>query len=119
MTTEQMVAELFSPFLGRGFSYEYTYEKNSDRSCVYIHRFRKGADFFDLRSVTGGDKMSFVVYAKGAYKFPNLSMRYKKQCRAFAFRHLLKRATEEENLRFLASLLSEELDGQDFFGIAL
>lgn len=51
---EETVKKLFGFLLDAGFVYEYTYDKGSDSSCVYILRFRKSRDFIDLRTVSGG-----------------------------------------------------------------
>ena len=63
---------LTKPFLDRGFVFEYTYEKGGDSSCVYIYRYRKGRNYFDLREVSGGAEMTFVVWANGEYRFPSI-----------------------------------------------
>ena len=66
------IKKLTTPFIERGFSFEYLYEKGGDSSCVYICRFRKGRDFFDWREVSGGDEINIVAYVGGEYRFPSL-----------------------------------------------
>jgi len=114
---ERELKTLFAPFLERGFSYRYTYEKGGDSSCVYIYRFQKGKDFFDLREVSGGDELNFVVYANGDYQFPALKYLYKKEWKTFSFKHLFKKPTAEEKRAFFASLICRELEKPDFFGM--
>ena len=85
---------------------------------MYIGRFRKGKDFFDWREVSGGNEINFVVFVNGEYKFPSLKYLYKKEFRAFTFKHLLKRETMAEKRDFYADLLLKELQNKpDFFGI--
>ena len=118
--TAETIKNLLAPLLEKGFSFEYTHEKGGDSSCVYIGRFRKGKDFFDWREVSGGNEINFVVFVKGEYKFPSLKDLYKKEFRAFTFKHLLKRETMAEKRDFYAKLLLKELqDKPTFFGIAL
>ena len=114
---EKEMKALFAPFLERGFSYRYTYEKGGDSSCVYIYRFQKGKDFFDLREVSGGDELNFVVYANGNYQFPSLKYLYKKEWNNFLFKHFLRKPTAEEKRAFFAELICKELEKPDFFGI--
>ena len=115
------IKNLTAPFLKKGFSFEYFYEKGGDSSCVYICRYKKGRDFFDWREVSGGNEINIVVYVNGAYDFPSLKTLYKKQYRAFALKHLLKKPTMEEKRAFTAELLNAELSSgkPDFFGITL
>lgn len=116
--TAETIKDLLSPLLEKGFTFEYTHEKGGDSSCVYIGRFRKGRDFFDWREVSGGDDINFVAYVRGEYKFPSLKYLYKKDFRAFSFKHLFKRATLMEKRKFYAELLIKELQTKpDFFGI--
>lgn len=116
--TAETIKDLLSPLLEKGFTFEYTHEKGGDSSCVYIGRFRKGRDFFDWREVSGGDDINFVAYVRGEYKFPSLKYLYKKEFRAFSFKHLFKRATLMEKRKFYAELLIKELQTKpDFFGI--
>ena len=116
---EKEMKALFAPFLDYGFTYRYFYEKGGDSSCVYIYRFQKGRDFFDLREVSGGDELNFVVYADGEYQFPSLKYRHPKEFKAFKFRHLFKKSTAEERRAVFASLLNKELAQGSFFGIKL
>ena len=116
---EKEMKALFAPFLDCGFTYRYFYEKGGDSSCVYIYRFQKGKEFFDLREVSGGDELNFVVYANGEYQFPSLKYRYPKEFKSFRLRHLFKKPTAEERRELFASLLNEELLKGSFFGIKL
>ena len=50
---EKIIEKEFAFLFEAGFYYEYTYDKGSDSSCVYIYRFRRGRDFFDFRTVSG------------------------------------------------------------------
>lgn len=108
----------FAAFLERGFSYRYFYEKGGDSSCVYIYRFQKGREFFDLREVSGGVELNFVVYSGGRYQFPLLKRLYPKEFSAFKRKHFFKRATREEQRGFFADILTRHLqENKDFFGI--
>ncbi len=117
--TAETIKNLLAPLLERGFAFTYTHEKGGDSSCVYIGRFQKGRDFFDWREVSGSDEIHFVAYAKGEYRFPSVKLLYKKELRAFALRHLFKKATLAEKRAFYATLILKELDEPDFFGITL
>ena len=118
---EKQMKERFAFFLERGFTHRYFYEKGGDSSCVYIHRFQKGKDFFDIREVSGGNEINVVIYQNGGYQFPSLKTKYKKECRAFAFKHFLKQPTLDERRAFIAELLNKELaeSGDSFYGIKL
>lgn len=108
----------FAPFLENGFSYRYTYEKGGDSSCVYIHRFQKGKDFFDLREVSGGEELNFVVYAGGVYDFPLLKRLYPKDFSAFQRKHFFRKPTKVEKRALFAEVLKKHLaQNEDFFGI--
>ena len=111
----------FSAFLERGFAYRYTYEKGGDSSCVYIYRFQKGKDFFDLREVSGGDELNFVVFANGSYQFPLLKRLYPKEFAAFRRKHFFRKATKQEKRALFALLLNQTLENADgeFFGITV
>ena len=114
---KQMKAD-FAPFLERGFSYEYTYEKGGDSSCSYIYRFKKGRDYFDIRELSGGDEINLVVHAGGEVKFPPLKYLYKKEYKAFFWKHFFKKSTREDRRKFMAELLVKHLlENPDFFGI--
>ena len=119
--TAEEYKKLCQDFLEKGFVFEYTYQKGGDSSCVYIFRFKKGKEFFDLREVSGGNELNFVVYAKGAYAFPSLKTAYPKEHRDFFFKHLFKRASASERRAFITGLLKKELKSgkTEFFGIAL
>jgi hypothetical protein len=86
---------------------------------VDICRYRKGRDFWDWREVSGGNEINIVVYVNGAYDFPSLKTMYKKEHRAFKMKHLFKKATVAERRAFVASLLINELQNPDFFGIKI
>jgi hypothetical protein len=110
----------FAAFLDNGFTYRYFYEKGGDWSCVYIYRFQKGKDFFDLREVSGGDELNFVVYARGEYQFPLLNRLYPKEFSTFRWKHFFRKATREERRALFATLLTKHLEEHaDFFGIEL
>ena len=119
--TEEEYKTLCAPFLEKGFALRYFFQKGGDSSCVYICRFQKGKEFFDLREVSGGDELNFVVYAKGAYVFPSLKSLYKKDYRVFAMKHLFKKPSASERRRFITGLLTHALaqNNTDFFGITL
>ena len=110
---------LFACFLDKGFSYRYFYEKGGDSSCVYIYRFQKGKDFFDLREVSGGDELNFVVYQNGNYQFPSLKYLYKKEFQKFNLKHFFKKPSQKEKREFFSTLLAKEAQKPDFFGIKL
>lgn len=115
------VKKLLAPFLEKGFSFEYLYQKGGDSSCVYICRFKKGKAYFDWREVSGGDEINFVVFVDGGYQFPTLKTKYKKQLRSFGLKHLFKRATIDERRSFWADILCKELSqcSNNFYGIVL
>lgn len=117
----ETIKKLTAPFLEKGFDFEYFHQKGGDSSCVYVYRFKKGRDFFDWRETSGTYEIHLVVCVNGEYRFPNLERTYKKQARAFAWKHLFKKATVEEKRVFFASLLLQELQRTptEFFGIAL
>ena len=117
---EKEMKVAFASFLEKGFSYRYTYEKGGDSSCVYIYRFQKGKDFFDLREVSGGEELNFVVFSKGQYQFPLLKRLYPKEFSAFKRKHFFRRETKEEKREFVSFLLNKHLsENQDFFGIEI
>ena len=99
----------FAAFIDKGFTYHYTYEKGGDSSCVYIFRFQKGKDFFDLREVSGGEELNFVVYCGGTYAFPLLKRLYPKEFSAFKRKHFFRKATKQERRAFFATLLNKHL----------
>lgn len=117
----ETIKKLTAPFLERGFSFEYFYQKGGDSSCVYICRYKKGKDYFDWREVSGGNEINIVVCVNGEYRFPSLKASYPKAFRAFQFRHLFKKPSVDERRAFIASLLNAELNNgnSDFFGITL
>ncbi len=116
---EEIAARYFSFLTEAGFSYEYVYDKGSDSSCVYIMRFRKGRDFLDLRTVSGGKERNVVVFSGGGYLFPDLPGRHKKLAGAFRRKHLFRRPTEEELYALEAELLKAEIENGKLFGIPL
>ena len=115
----ESIKKLMAPFLEKGFDFEYFYQKGGDSSCVYVCRFKKGKNFFDWRENSGGNEINIVVYVNGAYDFPSLKYLYKKEHRAFKAKHLFKKATIVERRAFVASLLINELQNPDFFGIKI
>ncbi|MBR2341330.1 MAG: hypothetical protein IKA72_02855 [Clostridia bacterium] len=119
LAIEKEMKSAFAYFMERGFSYRYFYEKGGDSSCAYIYRFQKGRDFFDLREVSGGNELNFVVFANGEYQFPSLKYLYKKQFRNFHLRHLFRAPTRQEKREFYAQILTEHAKSGDFFNLAL
>ena len=117
--TAETIKKLTQPILEKGFVFEYFYEKGGDSSCVYICRFKKGRDFFDWREVSGGDEINIVTFVGGEYGFPSLKFLYPKEYRAFRFKHLFRKPTVKEKREFFASLLIQELQKPDFFGIEI
>ena len=116
---EKEMKTAFAYFLERGFSYHYFYEKGGDSSCVYIYRFQKGRDFFDLRENSGGDELNFVVFANGEYQFPSLKYLYKSEFRSFKFRHLFRAPTRKEKREFFALLLTNLAKSGNFFSLEI
>ena len=117
---EKEMKAAFAAFIDKGFTYRYLYEKGGDSSCVYIYRFQKGKEFFDLREVSGGDELNFVVYARGEYQFPLLKRLYPKEFSLFKRKHFFRKASREERRQFFAELLNKHLQNNaDFFGIAI
>ena len=118
---EKEMKAAFAAFIEQGFSYRYFYEKGGDSSCVYIYRFQKGKDFFDLREVSGGEELNFVVYAGGSYQFPLLKRLFPKEFAAFRRKHFFRKATKQERRALFAELLNKRLAecSKDFFGISL
>lgn len=112
---------LTQPFLDKGFIFEYSYQKGGDSSCVYIYRYKKGNSYFDLREVSGGSEMTFVVWTNGEYQFPSLKTLFPKEYRKFKMKHFLKKATRSETRAFVTSLLKARLleTPDTFFGIKL
>lgn len=117
----EQIKNLTAPFLEKGFSFEYFYQKGGDSSCVYICRYQKGKDYFDWRENSGGSEINIVVYVNGGFVFPSLKTLYPKQHRAFKWKHFFKKPTVEQRRAFVAELLLAELsnDKSDFFGIKL
>ncbi len=118
--TAETIKNLLAPLLDKGFTFEYTYEKGGDSSCVYIGRFKKGKNFFDWREVSGSQQINFVAFVDGAYQFPSMKYLYKKELRAFALKYLFKKASFSERRAFYAELLLRDLENKtDFFGIKI
>ena len=119
--TAEEYKRLCAKFLEKGFVFEYVYQKGGDSSCVYIFRFKKGKAFFDLREVSGGNELNFVVYTNGAYAFPSLKSTHPKAYRAFKIKHLFKQPSASEKRAFITGLLTQTLEScpSDFFGIPL
>ena len=117
----QQIKKLTAPFLEKGFSFEYFYQKGGDSSCVYICRYQKGKSYFDWRENSGGKEINIVVCVNGEFRFPSLKSLYPKEYRAFAIKHIFKKASLEDRREFIATLLNAELlSGKpDFFGIPL
>ncbi len=115
---EKEMKEWFAAFLERGFTYEYLYQKGGDSSCVYIYRFQKGKEFFDLREVSGGDELNFVVYVHGEYVFPPLAKLYLKEFKLFRHKYIFRKPPQREKRKFYAAVLTKYLqDHESFFGI--
>ena len=117
----ERIQSLMQPFLEKGFSFEYTYQKGGDSSCVYIYRFKKGRNFFDWRETSGTYEIHLVINVGGQFLFPDPKKKYTKQARAFRWKHLFKEATVDEKRAFFAQLLLQELqeNPKEFHGIAL
>ena len=117
----QQIKKLTAPFLEKGFSFEYFYQKGGDSSCVYICRYQKGKSYFDWRENSGGKEINIVVCVNGEFRFPSLKSLYPKEHRAFTIKHIFKKASVEDRREFIATLLNAELlSGKpDFFGIPL
>ncbi len=112
---------LMTPFLERGFVFEYFYEKGGDSSCVYVCRFKKGKDYFDWRETSGETQVHLMAYVNGEYRFPSIQSMFPKESRMFAVKHLFRKATFDEHRDFVAELLNKELasDKDEFLGITL
>ena len=117
----EKIKKLTAPFLEKGFSFQYFYQKGGDSSCVYICRYQKGKSYFDWRENSGGKEINIVVCVNGEFRFPSLKSLYPKEHRAFQIKHIFKKASVEERRKFIATLLNAELlSGKpDFFGIPL
>lgn len=116
---ENLIKAELDVFLQGGFTYEFTYDKSTDTSCVYIHRFKRGSEVVEIRTVTSGKNIKLVINRGGSYQFPNLTARYQKEANAFKFSHIFKKATEEEQWKFFLSLMKKECEKGEFFGIKL
>ena len=117
----EKIKKLTAPFLEKGFSFAYFYQKGGDSSCVYICRYQKGKSYFDWRENSGGKEINIVVCINGEFRFPSLKSLYPKEHRAFAIKHIFKKASVEDRREFIATLLNAELlsGKSDFFGIPL
>jgi len=116
---EKLIRSALSPLEEKGFKYESLYEKSSDSACVYIYRFHKGGEYFDVRTVIGSGEYNTEAYVGGRHRFPNLKTKYKAEWRRFKLSHLFKKASEEEILSFVCSLILKECDGGEVFGIKI
>ena len=112
---------LMTPFLERGFVFEYFYEKGGDSSCTYVCRFKKGRDYFDWRETSGENEVHLMAFVNGVYLFPSVKTMFPKECRVFTVKHILKKATFQEKRKFVAELFKRELllNKADFLGIPL
>ena len=119
--TADKVKTLMQPLLDKGCFFEYFYEKGGDSSCVYIYRFHRGRNYFDIREVSGGKELNFVVCTNGAFFFPPLQILYKQEYHAFKRKHFFRRATVNDRRALIAEVLNKELakNKPDFFGIKL
>ncbi len=118
--TAEIMKKLNARFLDeRGFSFEYFQEKGGDSACVYICRFRKGKNYFDLREPSGRYELNLMVYANGQYFFPSLKTLFPKEYRAFRWKHLFSKATVNDHRAWVAQMLEKEWNSPkpDFFGI--
>ncbi len=106
-----------------GFTYEYTYDKGSDSSCVYVHRFRKGKDKFEIRVLSGAESISVVAYVGGEYRFPNVKKQYPNLWRARAHARgvfkIFRKPTEEDTWNFYAAVIEAEAKNSAIFGIPI
>ncbi len=122
LKSEQQIKGLLAPFLDRGWRFEYTYQKGGDSSCVYIYRFIKDSNrYFEWRETSGVYEIHLFVCVNGEYRFPDPIKKYKKQARAFWWKHLFSKASVEEKRDFFGSLLRLELENNpnNFYGIDL
>ena len=119
--TADKVKNLMQPLIDKGCFFDYFYEKGGDSSCVYICRYKKGKDFFDWREVSGAQEIHIVVCVNGEFQFPSLKYLFKKEHKAFKWKHIFSKPTYAEKRAFVASLLCKELASgkPDFFGIKL
>ena len=116
----EQIKKLTAPFLEKGFTFTYFYQKGGDSSCVYICRFQKGKNYFDWRENSGGNEINIVVCVNGEFAFPSLKSLYPKRYRVFTIKHLFKKATIDERRAFVAEILKEELATKpNFFGIEI
>ena len=115
------IKQLMSPFLEKGFVYEFFYEKGGDSSCTYVCRFKKGRDYFDWRETSGENEVHLMAYVDGQYRFPSVKTMFPKEYRVFTVKHILKKATFQEKRIFVAELLKGELASgkSEFLGIPI
>ena len=115
------IKQLMSPFLEKGFVYEFFYEKGGDSSCTYVCRFKKGRDYFDWRETSGENEVHLMAYVDGQYRFPSVKTMFPKEYRVFTVKHILKKATFQEKRSFVAELLKGELASgkSEFLGIPI
>ena len=120
MPMADIFKEYNAPFLTeRGFTFVYFHEKGGDSSCVYICRFQRGRDYFDLRETSGKYELNVMVYGGGQYFFPDMQRLYKKEYKAFKRKHFFSKATINEYRLWVSQMLEKEWqsDKPDFFGI--
>ena len=118
--TAEIFKEYNAPFLQeRGFTFEYFHEKGGDSSCVYICRFKRGKEYFDLRETSGKYELNVMVYGGGQYFFPDMKTRYKKEYKAFKRKHFFSKATINDYRLWVSQMLEKEWQSEspDFFGI--
>jgi hypothetical protein len=118
----QQIKDLLSLFFEKGFTFDHTYQKGGDSSCVYIYRFIKNQNnYFEWRETSGEYEIHLFVCANGEYRFPDPLKKYKKQVGAFKRKHLFKRPTVEEKRELFGKLLLQEFteNPTEFFGIKL
>ena len=115
------IKQLMSPFLEKGFVYEFFYEKGGDSSCTYVCRFKKGRDYFDWRETSAENEVHLMAYVDGQYRFPSVKTMFPKEYRVLTVKHILKKATFQEKRIFVAELLKGELASgkSEFLGIPI
>jgi len=114
---EKIITEALAPLKQKGFVYESLYEKSSDSACVYIYRFKKSGEYFDIRTVIGSGEYNIAAYVGGRHRFPSLKAMYKAEWRRFKMSHFFKKPSEEDTLSFVCSLILKELASGAVFGI--
>ena len=59
----EQIKKLTAPFLEKGYSFTYFYQKGGDSSCVYICRFQKGKDYSYLNTYSQGEGTYLILSA--------------------------------------------------------